>query len=129
MALNTFSTAARNAICDAFVDLIDIGSADPGGDLQIHTAAYAALLAEPEFGAPAFGAAATGVATANAITDDASAAGTGTAAVLRIRNRDNTALVDGTVGTSGQDLNLNTTSITTGDVVSITAATITAPAS
>ena len=130
MAFNNIQTAPRNAQCDAFVDLIDGGTTDPGGDLQIHTAGFATLLAEPEFGNPAFGAAAVGVATANAITDESSAPATGTAAVLRIRDRDNAQLTDGSVGatSSGEDLELNTTSITTGDVVTITSATITAPA-
>lgn len=128
MAL-TLATAVRNAAADAVVDLIDAGSTDATGDLGIYTTAFGTLLALPLFANPAFGAAASGVATANAITDDSSADATGTAAVLRIRDRDNTNLIDGSVGTSGEDLNLNTTSITTGDVVSITSATITMPAS
>ena len=129
MALNNISTAARNAIADAFVDQIDVGSTDSGGDLNIYTAAFGTLLAEPQFSATAFGAAAAGVATANAITSDSSANATGTAAVLRIQDQDNATVAEGTVGTSGEDLNLNTTSITSGDTVAITSATLTAPAS
>jgi hypothetical protein len=78
--------------------------------------------------APAYGAAAAGVATANAIGDDTDADATGTAAVGRAKDRDNTTCHDFTIGTSGEDLNLNTVSITSGDTVSITAATITMPA-
>lgn len=129
MALNSITTTVRNAMCDALVDAIDTGSTDAGGDLLIYTAAFGTLLASLLFGDPAFGNAATGTATANIITDDSSADDTGTAAVLRIQDQDNTQVIDGSVGTSGQDLNLNTTSITSGDVVSVTSATITMPAS
>ena len=130
MALNAISTTVRNAMCDALVDAIDVGSTDATGDLSIWTAAFATLLATPLFANPAFGAAAAGVATASAITSEPSAPATGSAAVLRIRDRDNAAVVEGTVSTSGADLNLNTVSITTADVVSITDfATITMPAS
>jgi hypothetical protein len=38
----------------------------------------------------------------------------------------NTAVIDGNVGTSGSDLNLNTTSIVTGGPVAISSFTITA---
>lgn len=129
MAVNNISTTVRNAMCDAFVDAIDTGSADAGGDLNIYSAGFAALLASPTFGNPAFGAAATGVATANAITDESNAPASGTAAVLRIADRDNATHSEGTVGTSGEDLNLNTVSITSGDTVAITSATVTMPAS
>lgn len=128
MAINNISDSVRNGMCDAFVDAIDVGSAEAGGDLAIHTAGFVTLLAEPVFSSPAFGTAASGTATANAITDDPGAAATGTAAVLRIRDRDNTTVAEGTVGTVGADLNLNTVSITTNDVVAITSATITVPA-
>lgn len=116
-------------MCNALVDAIDTGTTDAGGDLAIFTAAFASELAAPQFAATAFGAASNGVATAASITDDTNAANTGTAAVLRIRDRDNTQVVDGSVGSGSGDLDLNTTSITTGDTVSVTSATITMPAS
>jgi len=116
-------------MCDALVDAIDTGSTDSGGDLLIYTTAFGTLLAEPQFGDPAFGSAASGVATANAITDDSAANNTGTAAVCRIQDRDNTQVVDGSVGSGSGDLDLNTTSITTNDIVAVTSATITQPAS
>lgn len=116
-------------MADAMVDAIDTGTTDTGGDIEGHTAAFAALLFENEFSDPAFGAAAAGVATAGAIGDDADAAATGTAAVCRIRDRDNATVVEGTIGSGSGDLDLNTLSITINDIVAITAATITMPAS
>jgi hypothetical protein len=67
-----------------------------------------------------------GVLTLNAIASG-TAASTGTATWFRIVQSDgSTHVLDGTVGTSGADLNLNTTSIVSGATVSITSFTITA---
>lgn len=131
----TISTAARNAACNAVVDLIDAGSA--AGYLQIRTgsspgigsAATGTLLATLTFSDPAFGNAATGVATASAITSDTSADADGTAGYARVFDSDNVAIMDLTVGTSGADLNLDSTSIVTGGTVSVTSMTVTMPAS
>ena len=56
------------------------------------------------------------------------ATATGTAQWFRINQSDGaTPLLDGTVGTSGCDLNLATTSITDGDTVAITSFTVSLP--
>ena len=109
------SIVARNAELDALAPLAN------NGYIRIYsgsipatpeTAASGTLLAELRFGATAFGAAASGVITANAITEDSSANNTGTAGYYRALESDGTtALWDGTVGTSGADLNLNSTNI------------------
>lgn len=127
MALSNIATSVRNAGADALADAVDTGTGT--SHLRVYNTAFGTLLAELDFGDPAFGAAASGVATANAITAEASAPATGTAAVLRIVDQDGTTVCEGTVSTSGADYNLNTTSITTGDQVSCTSMTITAPAS
>lgn len=129
MAINAISTAVRNAMCDAFVDAMDTGTTDTGGAPNIFNAAFALLLAEPLFGDPAFGPAAVGIATVNAVTDDPSANNSGTAAVCRFEDRDNATVADGSVSTSGADINLNTLTITGGDIVAITGGTVTMPAS
>lgn len=68
------------------------------------------------------------LATFNAITDDSSADATGTATHFRILTQSGgTVIAQGSVGTSGADMNLNTTSITSGSTVSITSATILLP--
>ena len=70
--------------------------------------------------------ASSGVLTLNAITQDSSANATGTATWFRIVQSDgSTHVLDGDVGTSGSDLNLTTTSIVSGQPVSISSATIT----
>jgi hypothetical protein len=85
------------------------------------------LLAELTCNASAFAAAASsGVLTLNAITSDTSANATGTATWFRIVTSGATFVLDGNVGTSGSDLNLNTTSIVSGATVAVTSFTITA---
>lgn len=85
------------------------------------------LLSEHICNATAFAAAAAaGVLTANAI-GNATAAGTGTAAWFRLwKSNGTTPVFDGTVGTATSDLILDSTSITAGQTVSITALTRTA---
>jgi hypothetical protein len=68
------------------------------------------------------------VLTLNAITSDTSANATGTATWFRIvQSGGSTHVLDGSVGTSGADLNLNSTSIVTGGTVAVSSFTITAP--
>lgn len=126
------SNTARSAAADAVVDLADTGYIriyDGSQATDPNTAIGAqVLLAELRFGATAFGAASNGVATANAITGDASANATGTATWFRVLKSDgSTVLWDGTVGTSGADLNLNSVSIVSGGTVDISSMTYTQP--
>jgi hypothetical protein len=130
MAIQT-SIVARNAELDALAPLAN------SGYIRIYTGAIPAtpetavsgtLLAELQFNATAFGAAAAGVITANAITQDSSADNTGVAGTYRALKSDGTtALWDGTVSTSGADLNLNSTSINAGVAVSVPSLTVTLP--
>ena len=70
-------------------------------------------------------AASGGILTASAISNGTAAA-TGTASWFRLFKSDGTtAIMDGDVSTSGADLNLNNTSIATGQTVSVTAFTVT----
>ena len=73
-------------------------------------------------------AASGGVLTLNAIANgtDTAGAGAGTTATwYRLTTSGSTAHIDGTVGISVADLNLNNTSIATGQTVSVTSATYT----
>lgn len=67
-----------------------------------------------------------GVFTLDAITQDASADASGTASFFRGLDGDNNPVIQGTVGTSGADMNLNSVNITVGGTVSCTSAVITA---
>jgi hypothetical protein len=84
------------------------------------------LLAELTCNATFAPAASGGVLTLNAITTDASANATGTATWFRIVKADGTTFVlDGNVGTSGSDLNLNSVAITSGAAVAVSSVVIT----
>jgi hypothetical protein len=131
MALK-YSTTLRNAQLDAVTTAVGTS-----GILRIYSGSRPAnvaaaisgtLLAECVCNASAFAAAASGgVLTANAIANDSSANASGTASHYRLfRSDGTTAVIDGDVSTSGADLNLDNTSINSGQVVSITSFTITA---
>jgi hypothetical protein len=84
------------------------------------------LLAELTCNATFAPSASGGTLTLNAITQDSSANATGTATWARIVKSDGTThVLDCSVGTSGADINLNTTSIVSGAAVSITSAVFT----
>jgi len=70
--------------------------------------------------------ASSGVLTASTITADSSADATGTATFFSLLTSGGTRKVDGDVGTSGSDLNLNTTSIVAASQVSVSSLVITA---
>jgi len=127
--MTTLTTAARNAACNAVVDLLDIGATNPQGQAVFRTAANAAV-ATLALSNPAYGAAATGVATASAITSDTNAAG-GTTTHLTMEDRNAAEVFQLTVtGTGGGgDIELSGgTVVTAGTTVSITSLTHTQPA-
>jgi hypothetical protein len=125
----TLTAAARNAACDAIVDLVDGGSSDSTGDLVLMTAGDVEV-ATLAFSNPAFGASSAGVATANALSNDASATG-GTATKCKVVDRDNVTVWEGTVGItgSGEDVELASNIIGAGDIVAVTSCTFTMPES
>lgn len=122
--------AARNAAGTALTDLVNSGSIEirTGSSPGVDSAATGTLLGTLPLSATAFGAWSAGSATANAITQDASADNTGTAGYFRALNSGSGAVIDGTVGTSGTDMVLNTVSITSGATIDITSWVINHPA-
>lgn len=119
------SNEAVNAEADALSVLLDNGylriydgTQPANADTAISTQT---LLAELRFNADAAPSAVAGVLTFNAITQDSSANNTGTASWFRALKSDgSTALFDGSVGTSGSDINIATTSIVAGAIVGVT---------
>lgn len=121
MAISLNSTLRSNR-ADAITTF-----AGTSAKLRIYTAAYASQLVECVCNASAFAAAASGgVLTLNAISAGTATAA-GTAAIARIYKSDGaTMVIEGlTVGTSGQNINLTTTTIAVSDTVTITSAAIT----
>lgn len=93
------------------------------------TTASGTLLATFTLSNPAFGAASGGVITLSGTPKTVAASNSGTAGYFRIETSGAAKILDGSVGTSGNQLNLNTTSITSGVNVTITSGTITLPTS
>lgn len=134
------STTARDAACDAIVDLLD---RDAGaGTIEIRTGTQPAnpqtavsgtLLATLTFSATAFGASSSGTATANSITDDTSVDATGTAGYARLYSGDGAdpadAIMDMDIGQGSGTIDFNDTSFILGGTASITSMTITVPES
>lgn len=124
MAL-TLSTAARNAACNAIVDLIDGGTG--AGNLVFQTSGDAEV-ATLAFSATAFGNASNGTASAASISDDTNATG-GTIAKWEAQDGDGTMIFEGSAGTSGEDINFSSLGIGAGDTVSVSGLDLTVPAS
>ena len=132
MALNThLSLASWNLALNAGLDVLN------GGFIEIYDGAQPATpdvavsgqnkLAKLSLNATAFGAAASGTKTAAAITSSAALL-TGTAAWFRaFKSDDATAVIDGSVGTSGTDMVIATTAISSGATVSVTSWTVSMP--
>ena len=139
MALNPkLTNAGANAAADAVTALCNSGYIeiyDAPQPTDADTAIGAQInLATLTFGATAFGAAVAGVATAGAIGSDSAANNTGTAAWFRAFKSGHTPgsgdeaaqrVFDGSVGTSGANLNMNSVEIQAGAQVSISSLTYT----
>lgn len=133
------STAARNAATNAVAALPD---ADVGaGSIQIRTGAQPASANDPATGTllatltladPSFAASALGVATLDA-TPVLSTTGVaaGTAGWFRMLDNSGDTVLDGavTVTGGGGEMELNTTTISIGVTVEVTAGALTTPAS
>jgi len=122
----------RTSMVTQITNAIDAGTT--GGLIRIYDGTQPAkggtvttLLAELVFSTTSTSSITGGVATFAAVTQDSSANATGTATWFRMLDDLATFVADGTVGTSGADLNLTTVSIVITQPVSIsTGGTITA---
>lgn len=132
------STAARNAACDAVVDLIDGGSG--AGYVRIYTGSPPTNVSDSPSGTllgtltcsdPAFGSSSNGIATAQSVTSDSSADATGTAGWYRVFDSNGVAIMQGTAGNaaSSSDMTLANAAIVSGGTISITSWTVTMPIS
>ena len=135
MATNThLSQASWNLALDSALNVLN------GGYLEIYDSTGTGQPATPDvavttqvklaklsLNATAFASASGGSKLANAITS-ASAITNGTATWFRaFKSDDSTAVIDGSVGTAGADMNLNTVSIVTGATVAVTSWSVSMP--
>lgn len=130
----THTTAVRTTLADAVVG--SAGALGTGALLKIYDgtppANAQASLSSNTLGATitgiAFGAASSGISTVSASTAGTTGAGVTTATFFRLTTSGGTVVLQGTVGTSGCDLNLNSVLIAANANVSLNAGgTYTAP--
>lgn len=137
------STGTRNFILDSGLNTLF----DTDGAINIYTGTIPAdadadvgagtLLATLTFSSNWIGAASAGVMTLAAITSDTNVDASGTAAWFRMYDvsegvtgsSSTKRRIDGTVGTSGADLNFDTVTFVAGGTAAISSFTITLPAS
>ena len=116
------AAATRNARADAITT--EVGN---GGKLRILTGSAPANVAAAETGtllsehtcASPFAPAASGGVLSPTLPSNVNAGNTGTAGYWRLTTSGGTAKAQGSVGTSGADLNLNTLSLVSGGPVQI----------
>lgn len=129
--------AARSASTDAIVDRIDAGAG--AGTLKIYTGSQPADADDAESGTllvtitlsdPAYGAASNGVASLSG-TPSGTAVAAGTAGYFRVEDSTGANVFDGSVTATGGggDLELDNTSIASGQSVTISSLSFTTPAS
>lgn len=145
MALQTvYSNAAARAALDAITAKLNAISAN-NGVIKLFTGSPPAsceladsgtllsdglTLSPTAFGNSVDNGAGGATATANAITADPSAAASGVAGYFRAYSYDGatfTCIIQGSVGTSGTDMTLNTTNIVAGSQVQVTSWSIVQP--
>lgn len=130
-------TAARNAACDAVVDLLDAGSG--AATLKLYTGTQPATANDPVAGTllatitlsdPAFGAASSGVAPLAGTPLSGTGVAAGTAGWARLADSTGATVLDGSVTATGGggQIELATTTISVGVTVQITSGTVTMPA-
>lgn len=120
----TYSAATKTARMAAVRDAIDGGAG--AGKLEIGTAGMGTVLATITLADPCGTVSGSVLTFSGMPRSDTSADATGTAAAARIRDSNNNDIITGlTVGTSGTDIVLDSTSITAGQTVTINSATIT----
>lgn len=123
------TTNTRNVATNSIVDLIDSGSTNPTGSINIYTTGLSVLLVTLNFSNPAFGNSLNGVATGNPVTNGVALA-SGTASIFTAVNRNGVEIFRGTVSATGGggDIELSSVSIATSQIISINSTTFTMPA-
>lgn len=137
MAILRIPVAARNAGANAIADLADAGAG--AATIQVRTGAQPAnadtaasgtLLLTFTMADPAFGAASTGVKTAASVPRTTTGVAAGTAGWARVLDSTGATVMDGDVTATGGGgtFTMDTTTVSVGLTVNLTALTVTMPA-
>lgn len=115
----TYSTTVKSSRMTVVKDAIDAGAGN--GILVIGTTGLSSTLVSITLAKPS-ATISSGVLTFSGLPKSGTATGTGTAAEAKITDSAGTTIVSGlTVGTSGTDIIIDSTSITTGQTVNFNA--------
>lgn len=119
----TYSNALKDTRMTAVVNAVDAQTT--AGSLEICTTAYGAVLVSIPLSKPSFTEASQQITMAG-VPKSGTGGNTGTAAVARIKDGSGNVIVNNlSVGTTGSDINLTSTSINNGQTVTISSGTIT----
>lgn len=119
----SYNAAVKAARMNAVIAAIDAQTSP--GRIDIGTAGMGSLLLSVTLQKPSFSQSA-GVITLLGVPIAGTASATGTAAAAQIKDGSGNVVVSGlTVGTAGADVIINSTSVTSGQAVSVTSGTIT----
>lgn len=117
-----YATTLKTTRMNSVIGAIDGGAGV--GTVEICSAAYASVLVSIALNKPSFSEA-TGTITLQSAPRSGVAGNAGTAALARIKESGGGVIVQGlTVGISGSDMNINSTSITAGQTITLTGGTI-----
>lgn len=129
----SYITTLKNTRLNAVTTAIDAGTG--AGKLKLYAGTVptdanaslgaATLLGTLTFTDPSFPAASAGAMTASAITQDSAADASGTATFFRITDSSDVVVAQGTAGTSGTDLVLNTATIVVGGPIVVSSLVLT----
>lgn len=131
------STASRNAASDAVVDRLDAGSGAATVEIRSGTqpasandVASGTLLCTVTLSDPAFGSSSSGTASLAGVPLSGTGVANGTAGWARFKDSDGNVVLDGSVTATGGggQIELATTTISTGLTVQVTSLTVTTPA-
>lgn len=125
----TLASNTRDVATNSIVNLINQGTINPTGSINIYTTGLTTLLVTLNFSNPAYATSLNGVARGNPVTNGV-ALTSGVASIFTVVNRDGTEIFRGTVTATGGggDIELSSISIATSQIVSINSSTFTMPA-
>ncbi len=120
----TYASGLKDSRMTAVRDAVDAGGA--AGKLELGTTGMAAVLATITLNYNPCATISSGVLTFSGMPKEVAASGTGSLAAARIRTSANADVVTGlTVGTGSENIVVDATSVTSGQIVRITAASLT----
>lgn len=125
MALS-HGSATRTALCNAAVDRIDLGGGGLGQGKLVFLTSLDAILCTITLSNPAFGAASGATAALLSVPLSGTVSAGGTTTKFRLTDSADVTVVEGSVGTSGQDINLSSVIVAINDVIQVDAVSYTA---